>query len=189
MAPDSVPLYTGTEHLLSRDHRGRDREPFCLLYQSRASPSPRSAWACRTASAATRYCRSAERPRRASTSRADLPVGRTPRLSPTLRRCNLRRDGGRPRATPLRHPRRGPGRPRFSAITVSEWPSRGAGPVVPERLRERHWQGFRRVMETGASRYDAGDRARTSARTAAASLEFASTSTQLGFAQSTSSNR
>ena len=25
--------------------------------------------------------------------------------------------------------------------------------IVPEKLRERHWEGYRRVMETGESRY------------------------------------
>lgn len=25
--------------------------------------------------------------------------------------------------------------------------------IIPERLRERHWEGYRRVMTTGASRY------------------------------------
>src|SRR5262249_28160193 len=29
--------------------------------------------------------------------------------------------------------------------------------IIPERLRARHWEGFRRVMQTGKSRYDAGD--------------------------------
>ena len=29
--------------------------------------------------------------------------------------------------------------------------------IVPPGLRERHWTGYRRVMETGASRYGEGD--------------------------------
>jgi PAS domain S-box-containing protein len=29
--------------------------------------------------------------------------------------------------------------------------------IIPEKLRERHWQGWRRVMESGRSRYAAGD--------------------------------
>jgi PAS domain S-box-containing protein len=29
--------------------------------------------------------------------------------------------------------------------------------IIPERLRERHWEGFRHVMETGESRYGEGD--------------------------------
>ena len=29
--------------------------------------------------------------------------------------------------------------------------------IIPERLRERHWQGYRQVMQTGKSRYGAGD--------------------------------
>ena len=29
--------------------------------------------------------------------------------------------------------------------------------IIPERLRARHWDGFRQVIETGESRYGAGD--------------------------------
>jgi PAS domain S-box-containing protein len=29
--------------------------------------------------------------------------------------------------------------------------------IIPERLRERHWGGYRRVMATGESRYSAAD--------------------------------
>lgn len=29
--------------------------------------------------------------------------------------------------------------------------------IIPERLRGRHWEGYRRVMATGSSRYGAGD--------------------------------
>ncbi len=29
--------------------------------------------------------------------------------------------------------------------------------IIPERLRGRHWDGYRRVMATGSSRYGAGD--------------------------------
>ncbi len=29
--------------------------------------------------------------------------------------------------------------------------------IIPEQLRERHWRGYERVMETGASRYGEGD--------------------------------
>jgi PAS domain S-box-containing protein len=29
--------------------------------------------------------------------------------------------------------------------------------VIPERLRKRHWDGYRRVMTSGKSRYDNGD--------------------------------
>lgn len=29
--------------------------------------------------------------------------------------------------------------------------------IIPEKLRAPHWRGFRRVMETGESRYQAGD--------------------------------
>jgi PAS domain S-box-containing protein len=29
--------------------------------------------------------------------------------------------------------------------------------IIPERLRARHWDGYRRVMQTGESRYNRGD--------------------------------
>jgi PAS domain S-box-containing protein len=29
--------------------------------------------------------------------------------------------------------------------------------IIPEGLRQRHWDGYRQVMETGGSRYGAGD--------------------------------
>jgi PAS domain S-box-containing protein len=29
--------------------------------------------------------------------------------------------------------------------------------IVPERLRQRHWEGYRRTMQTGKSRYGDGD--------------------------------
>jgi len=29
--------------------------------------------------------------------------------------------------------------------------------IIPERLRGRHWEGYRRVMATGKSRYGSGD--------------------------------
>ena len=29
--------------------------------------------------------------------------------------------------------------------------------IIPENLRERHWQGYRQVMQTGESRYGHGD--------------------------------
>lgn len=29
--------------------------------------------------------------------------------------------------------------------------------IIPEKLRAAHWRGYRHVMETGASRYQAGD--------------------------------
>jgi PAS domain S-box-containing protein len=29
--------------------------------------------------------------------------------------------------------------------------------IIPQQLRARHWEGFSRVMETGASRYGEGD--------------------------------
>jgi len=35
--------------------------------------------------------------------------------------------------------------------------SRSLDLIIPERLRQRHWDGYRRVMETGKSRYGQGD--------------------------------
>ncbi|MCB1870203.1 MAG: hypothetical protein KDI43_17220, partial [Gammaproteobacteria bacterium] len=29
--------------------------------------------------------------------------------------------------------------------------------IIPERLRSRHWEGYRNTMRTGTSRYAAGD--------------------------------
>jgi PAS domain S-box-containing protein len=29
--------------------------------------------------------------------------------------------------------------------------------IIPERLRARHWEGYRQVMETGVSRYGEGE--------------------------------
>jgi PAS domain S-box-containing protein len=47
--------------------------------------------------------------------------------------------------------------------------------IIPERLRERHWKGYRRVIETGESRYSDGDILSVPAITkdgAAISVEF-----------------
>jgi PAS domain S-box-containing protein len=35
--------------------------------------------------------------------------------------------------------------------------SRSLDLIIPERLRQRHWDGYRRVIETGKSRYGQGD--------------------------------
>ena len=35
--------------------------------------------------------------------------------------------------------------------------SRSLDRIIPERLRARHWDGYRRVMESGKSRYGQGD--------------------------------
>jgi PAS domain S-box-containing protein len=47
--------------------------------------------------------------------------------------------------------------------------------IIPERLRERHWKGYRSVIETGESRYSDGDILSVPAITkdgAAISVEF-----------------
>lgn len=38
--------------------------------------------------------------------------------------------------------------------------------IIPERLQERHWDGFRHAIETGTSRYGPGDLLAVPARTA-----------------------
>jgi PAS domain S-box-containing protein len=43
------------------------------------------------------------------------------------------------------------GHPRDEAI------GRTLDLIIPDRLRQRHWDGFRRTMETGHSRYGEGD--------------------------------
>ena len=50
-----------------------------------------------------------------------------------------------------------PGAERIFAFTAAEAVGRSLDMIIPERLRERHWQGYRQVMTTGRSRYGAGD--------------------------------
>jgi PAS domain S-box-containing protein len=50
-----------------------------------------------------------------------------------------------------------PGAERIFAFTAAEAVGRSLDMIIPERLRERHWQGYRQVMSTGRSRYGAGD--------------------------------
>jgi len=50
-----------------------------------------------------------------------------------------------------------PGAERLFGYSHNEAMSRSLDLIVPERLRERHWDGYRRVMETGKSRYGQGD--------------------------------
>jgi PAS domain S-box-containing protein len=50
-----------------------------------------------------------------------------------------------------------PGAERIFAFTAAEAMGRSLDMIIPERLRERHWQGYREVIRTGRSRYGAGD--------------------------------
>jgi len=50
-----------------------------------------------------------------------------------------------------------PGAARLFGYSQDEAISLSLDLIIPERLRQRHWDGYRRVMETGKSRYDQGD--------------------------------
>ncbi len=50
-----------------------------------------------------------------------------------------------------------PGAERIFGYAASEALGQSLDLIIPERLRERHWRGYRQVMETGESRYAAGD--------------------------------
>jgi len=50
-----------------------------------------------------------------------------------------------------------PGAERLFRYSHNEAMSSSLDLIIPERLRERHWDGYRRVMETGKSRYGQGD--------------------------------
>jgi PAS domain S-box-containing protein len=50
-----------------------------------------------------------------------------------------------------------PGAVRLFGYSHEEAMSRSLDLIVPERLRQRHWDGYRLVMETGKSRYGQGD--------------------------------
>jgi PAS domain S-box-containing protein len=50
-----------------------------------------------------------------------------------------------------------PGAVRLFGYSHDEAMSRSLDLNIPERLRQRHWDGYRRVIETGKSRYGQGD--------------------------------
>ena len=50
-----------------------------------------------------------------------------------------------------------PGAERIFGHTSDEAIGRSLDLIVPERLRDRHWQGFRHTVATGESRYGEGD--------------------------------
>ena len=50
-----------------------------------------------------------------------------------------------------------PGAERIFHYRENEALGRSLDLIIPERLRQRHWDGFRQTMETGRSRYGEGD--------------------------------
>ena len=50
-----------------------------------------------------------------------------------------------------------PGAARIFGFAEGEAVGASLDLIVPERLRQRHWEGYRRVVATGATRYGAGD--------------------------------
>jgi PAS domain S-box-containing protein len=49
------------------------------------------------------------------------------------------------------------GAERIFGHSAEEALGRSLDLIIPERLRARHWQGYRQVIETGESRYGHGD--------------------------------
>lgn len=50
-----------------------------------------------------------------------------------------------------------PGAERIFGYSSSEAVGQSLDIIIPERLRERHWDGYRHVIEGGESRYGQGD--------------------------------
>jgi PAS domain S-box-containing protein len=50
-----------------------------------------------------------------------------------------------------------PGAERIFGHTRDEALGRSLDLIIPERQRQRHWEGYRKVMETGQSRYGESD--------------------------------
>jgi PAS domain S-box-containing protein len=50
-----------------------------------------------------------------------------------------------------------PGAERMFGHASSDAVGQSLDIIIPERLRARHWQGYRQVMATGESRYGQGD--------------------------------
>jgi len=48
------------------------------------------------------------------------------------------------------------GAERIFGFSASEALGRSMDLIIPERLRARHWEGWKQVMETGVTRYDDG---------------------------------
>jgi PAS domain S-box-containing protein len=50
-----------------------------------------------------------------------------------------------------------PGASRIFGFSEAEALGQSLDIIIPERLRERHWAGYREMMRTGQSRYSGGD--------------------------------
>lgn len=50
-----------------------------------------------------------------------------------------------------------PGAERIFGYSAEEAIGRSLDLIIPERLRERHWHGYRQTVATGQSRYGEGD--------------------------------
>lgn len=50
-----------------------------------------------------------------------------------------------------------PGAERIFGFSAAEAIGQSLDIIIPERLRKRHWSGYRHVMTTGESRYGHGD--------------------------------
>jgi PAS domain S-box-containing protein len=50
-----------------------------------------------------------------------------------------------------------PGAVRIFGYAAEEATGSSLDLIIPERLRQRHWEGYRRVVATGVTRYGAGD--------------------------------
>jgi PAS domain S-box-containing protein len=50
-----------------------------------------------------------------------------------------------------------PGAERIFGFTAEDAAGQSLDIIIPENLRARHWEGFRRTMATGTSRYGHGD--------------------------------
>src|SRR5215471_8200830 len=50
-----------------------------------------------------------------------------------------------------------PGAERIFGFTSNEAIGQSLDLIIPERLRQRHWDGYDRTLRTGESRYGAGD--------------------------------
>jgi len=50
-----------------------------------------------------------------------------------------------------------PGAERIFGFTSNEAVGHSLDLIIPERLRQRHWDGYDRTLRTGESRYGAGD--------------------------------
>lgn len=50
-----------------------------------------------------------------------------------------------------------PGATRIFGFSAGEAVGQSLDIIIPERLRQRHWDGFNHMMGTGQSRYGAGD--------------------------------